>query len=96
MDQLDVKMDSVFQDIQFERIGQITARQPLGLSSTRLRIDSLCGGLRGAGQTQRLPRRDLSNSLEMEVLEHRIHFDVKLVHFDVKMDWAEIQKPNPI
>ena len=44
----------------------------------RLRIDSLCGGLRGVGQTQRLPRRDLSNSLEMDVLEHRTQLDVKL------------------
>ena len=32
---------------------------------------------------------------QMKVLEHRIHFDVKLVHFDVNMDWAEIQKPSP-
>ena len=32
---------------------------------------------------------------QLKVLEHRIHFDVKLAQLDVKMDWVEIQKPNP-
>ena len=40
-------------------------------------------------------RYQMSENDQMEVLEHRIHFDVKLVQLDVKMDWVEIQKPNP-
>ena len=40
-------------------------------------------------------RYQMSENDQMEVLEHRIHFDVKLFQLDVKMDWVEIQKPNP-
>ena len=39
-----------------------------------------------AGHIQSCQRQLLSKGVNMDVLEHRIHFDVKLVHFDVKMD----------
>ena len=32
---------------------------------------------------------------EMKVLEQTIHFDVKMHHDDVNMDWAAIQQPSP-
>ena len=44
---------------------------------------------------QKHKRLALSNRVKMEVSEHPIHLDVKMVHFDVKMDLSAELQPNP-
>ena len=33
-------------------------------------------------------RSQMSGNYQMEAPEHQIHFDVKMFHFDVRMDWV--------